>query len=1092
MTFSTHQLFEIVQNASNFEQRINGNFQKELEITSQAKIEKMLTKWRETVAFGDQNLLEKRFAWDNIDYNKVIHALSKPKWKNENPLPRWTSYLAEVAEEAKKQSIDSIYEDSYLFFNKKSELPFQHAFIPFINVARKNLKEAVPEAYYLFQPSVHASLERSLLGHLTHLCQQTLYLEFSILRTKKPSHKHPLPSSSSTEPNLLYTTFINSLFKSGFVPFFMEYTVLARLVSTAMEFWVVTNKELLSRLKTDWSMIGQTFALQSKMGDIESVQTRLSDPHNNGRTVSILSFSSGEKLVYKPKNLGLDSAFYNLISWFNDQNPTLPLKAVKILDRQDYGWAKFIHSAPCLNQEAVQRYYQRIGMILCLVYVLEGTDCHNENLIAAGEYPILIDIETLLHPRIDPTGSEDATGGAQNLAHQQYLNSVLRTALLPLWMFGQGGQSFDISGLGAIEGQTIPSKRKEWSDINSDRMKVTQVQSVATLPAVSPPLNGKPTSADDYLEEIIIGFEETYKILIEKSSELLHEEGPVVKFRYQKSRFVFRNTMNYFLLSEKLLHPKFMRDGMERSIQLDVLTRSALRSTNKPEFWPLIRSEKDAMEVLDIPYFFSSSEGESISSSDRILHPEFFSATGYSVIFDRIRSLGIDDMERQIGFIRAAFKLRFKQSEEEIQAPPFQLKINDTKPASREELVNAAVDVAQDVVRQAVIASDGSASWLGFEHVLEAGRSVIQPLGYNLHSGTAGIALFLAAMEKTRPGDGYGKLALGALHQFRTSLRKDHKITKLLSQRMSLGGAIGLGAIIYSMTRIHDLLDEPSLLEDAEFVADCIGFDRIANDTKFDVMDGAAGAILGLLALYERTGTTSILEKAVACGHHLVNGRVQSQSGEHVWPTVDPDILLTGFSHGAAGIAYALLRLYEVTHNPTLLAVALEAIQYEAHQLVPEQQNWPDLLRSTPNNLRYGNTWCHGAPGIGLARLGSLHILDNKQVRNDIDAAFQSTSKMFGEDLDTICCGNLGRSELFISGATILNDQSLQNKMALRQMAWVLKHRYLTGSYRMPYGLGHGYNHEYQLGFFHGLAGIGYQLLRASQPKELPSILLWK
>ena len=41
----------------------------------------------------------------------------------------------------------------------------------------------------------------------------------------------------------------------------------------------------------------------------------------------------------------------------------------------------------------------RQGGYLAILYALEATDFHFENLIAAGEQPVLIDLETLFHPR---------------------------------------------------------------------------------------------------------------------------------------------------------------------------------------------------------------------------------------------------------------------------------------------------------------------------------------------------------------------------------------------------------------------------------------------------------------------------------------------------------------------------------------------------------------------------------------------------------------------------------------------------------------------------------------------------------------------
>ena len=40
------------------------------------------------------------------------------------------------------------------------------------------------------------------------------------------------------------------------------------------------------------------------------------------------------------------------------------------------------------------RFYRRQGALLALLYALEATDFHAENLIASGEFPVLIDLET--------------------------------------------------------------------------------------------------------------------------------------------------------------------------------------------------------------------------------------------------------------------------------------------------------------------------------------------------------------------------------------------------------------------------------------------------------------------------------------------------------------------------------------------------------------------------------------------------------------------------------------------------------------------------------------------------------------------------
>jgi hypothetical protein len=95
-------------------------------------------------------------------------------------------------------------------------------------------------------------------------------------------------------------------------------------------------------------------------------------------------------------------------------------------------------------------------------------------------------------------------------------------------------------------------------------------------------------------------------------------------------------------------------------------------------------------------------------------------------------------------------------------------------------------------------------------------------------------------------------------------------------------------------------------------------------------------------------GGGDALSRAVACGEHLLRKRTESPEGPRAWKT-DGDRLLTGFSHGAAGIAYALLRLFEATRDRRFKQTAEEAIQYERAMFVPERGNWPDLSETEDN-----------------------------------------------------------------------------------------------------------------------------------------------
>jgi type 2 lantibiotic biosynthesis protein LanM len=360
-------------------------------------------------------------------------------------------------------------------------------------------------------------------------------------------------------------------------------------------------------------------------------------------------------------------------------------------------------------------------------------------------------------------------------------------------------------------------------------------------------------------------------------------------------------------------------------------------------------------------------------------------------------------------------------------------------------------------------------------------------MDYGLYEGCSGVALFLAALE-TVTGAGFRSLVLGALQSLRKHSQKLEDSQKF-AKEIGIGGAMGLGSIIYALVRISQFLGESDLLEDAKQISSLLSPELLAADRKFDIISGAAGAILGLLALYNISADSVILEQAIACGHHLLDHRVTSDSGYRAWATLNGK-LLTGFSHGAAGIAYALLRLYKTTQSPIFLQAAEEAIAYERSVFSPEAANWPDFR---PFGIRNGKptfmaTWCHGAPGIALARLGSLAILDTEEIRQEIEIALKTTQKYDLHGMDHLCCGILGRVEVLLTAALQLSKKELL-EIAQKQAAWVVDRAEQVGSFCL---LPDFSTNIYIPSFFQGTAGIGYELLRLAHPDLLPSVLLWE
>jgi type 2 lantibiotic biosynthesis protein LanM len=1077
MKVTPEDLIQIVEQASTLTEQLSNSF-----IPDETDINEQLIKfrwktWCQVVAQGNLDKFTKRLAWDGlVDFNSIATLFGSVCLADTKHLPVWTETLR-TALEIDWETVDA---DASRCLDAEKPIPFEEVYLPFVCVARLKLIAQAGTNRELLSSAVGGSLERQLLLRLASICTQSLEIEFSLFKALKQSTFSLLWGQGAIS-NTHYQTFVNDLKTGKLLSFFQKYSVLARLVATAVDMWVEEKAEFLQRLASDLPIIKETF--QQEPDQIVDIRLNLSDFHHQGRSVIAFSFASGLKLVYKPRSLGLEAAYFQLLDWCDRQEVLLPFKIAKVIDCKTYGWMEYVEHLPCADAAAAQRYYQRAGMVLCLLYMLQATDFHQENLIASGEHPILIDLETILQPVACEIDSKiEQVGGAQYEANQQFFDSVLRTGLLPRWEFAAGGKAEDISGLGGV-GEGVYIRQQKWQNINTDSMVLKYETEILPAAANTLSLNGIVLSPNDYVNEIVDGFRQMYQFLSERREVLLANDSPLAVFERQKVRFLFRNSQVYGDVLNKSLNPKYLQYGVDRSIQLDVLSRALLVADDKPAVWLLLGLELHALEQMDIPYFVADSSSKNLTINPVVIEG-YFKESSYDRMISRLRQFNDADLAQQISIIRGSFYSRVARSMTNMTPNSPSLDLDAIAPLTPEKLVQEAIEIGKQLQQRAIYAAD-SVTWIGMGYLPNAERMQLQPLGYGLYDGTDGVALFLAALAKITGNAEFRDLAVCALQDLRKLFQevdqnKQHKIT----QKMGIGGANGLGSIVYNLVRVSQFLEAPELLDVANLAASLITEESIGKDPQFDIISGAAGAILGLLSLYQAKSDPSVLERANSLGYYLLINRRRSDSGLRAWATLQGK-LATGFSHGAGGIAYALLRLYKVTQETDFLAAAEEAIAYERTLFSHSAGNWQDVREKNPSFM---TSWCHGAPGIALGRLGGLEVLDTTEIRAEIEVAVNTTQQFGLPPLDHLCCGNFGRMEVLLVAASKLSRPEF-GKVVQKQAAWVVGNAKQVGSfYLFPSLSGELYNP----GFFQGTAGIGYQLLRLAYPDLFPSVLLWE
>lgn len=1054
--------------------------------------QRLMQRWKSQFPFTSDSCFAQRLITDEITEEELFYLLGEPidALKNRFPdAPNWLTELAEAFSHPTCFNAKIILEPEKT--KEKGKAEFLYAIKPLIIQGIDRLHQGIQELIQIqsnlpFDPStVEDLLFTNLKGQLLWMLSRTMILELNVARLQG--------LLKGETPEERFQSFLQRLQQRKVViPLLQEYPVLARQLVISIKRWVNFSLEFLQHLCNDWDAICTTFSPKAEPGLLVQIDGGRGDTHRGGRSVLIAKFSSGFQIVYKPKPLAVDIHFQQLLEWLNQRGNHPSFRTLKIINRGTYGWVEFFAVQSCTDSEEIQRFYERQGAYLALLYALEATDFHNENLIATGEHPILIDLESLFHPRIENFDIKKSDELAVNTINY----SVLRVGLLPqrIWINAES-EGIELSGLGGKKGQLTPIKVQCLEGTGTDEMRVARKRKPIQGSQNQPTLNESEVNVLDYTEAIISGFTSIYQLFLQHRNELLSENSPLACFASDEVRFILRPTQTYGLLLHESFHPDLLRNALDRDQFFDRLWRGIEQN---PYLAKVIAAERNELWEGDIPMFSTRPNSRDLWTSYNERIPEFFDESGMTLVKNRLQELSEADLTQQLWFIRASLTT-LAMVGEQGEWPNYHLK-EPQNSASREQLLAAAQAVG-DRLETLALRGEQDVSWIGLM-LLNQKHWTLIPLGMELYHGLPGIILFLAYLGTVTEQKRYTEQARAAL----ITLQRQVESSKAFMT--SIGGFEGWGGVIYALTHLGVLWNDSDLLDEAELLVELLP-NWIEKEKNLDIITGAAGCIGSLISLYRCRPSQSILAAAIECGNKIVSYAQTMEQGVS-WQLKDAEEKpLSGFSHGAAGMAWALLELASLTGDLRFRTTALSAIEYERSLFCPEVKNWTDLryvsgssalsyvsslpdLKYFPNAILSDNkdnqhicmmAWCHGAPGIGLARLRCLQYLDDAAIRAEINTALETTlTHGFGHN-HSLCHGDLGNLELLLQASLTLDD--LQWKTQVDRLAAIIlesidEHGWLCG---VPLGVE-------TPGLMTGLAGIGYGLLRLAEPERVPSVLV--
>jgi lantibiotic modifying enzyme len=321
---------------------------------------------------------------------------------------------------------------------------FERMVAPAVAYAQRELRDRLKPYRSADFAVISSHFELQLTSLLIQTAKRAIDLHFRTFE----SASYSLSVTRNCTAGNLETVFFEN-YGERLVAFFRNFPALGRLWSDTISQWTIKVTELTNRAQADRLLIGRTFFSKRDPGPIRSITFNISDPHNRGRETVILHFDCGS-VVYKPRSGYNERAWFSLLRWINEQQFFPQFRALRVLCRAHYSWIEHVVPTPCKSLSEIRNYYLRAGGLLCITHLLGAIDCHCDNLIAAGDQPILIDAETLLHPHVSSVGYHGP--------------ALLRTGLLPVPK-NLDLDAFEVSGLGGtamgphtvkVDGRAIP------------------------------------------------------------------------------------------------------------------------------------------------------------------------------------------------------------------------------------------------------------------------------------------------------------------------------------------------------------------------------------------------------------------------------------------------------------------------------------------------------------------------------------------------------------------------------------------------------------------------------------------------------------
>ncbi|MEK3674572.1 MULTISPECIES: type 2 lanthipeptide synthetase LanM family protein [Paenibacillus] len=957
----------------------------------------------------------------------------------ENHSPDWVRIIQEVTAFDPKAVSDIKYELPH-----KSFITYFTPFILYVQHEFEVFFEALSQLTPLMENKIDthqymSSVIAIIHGEIDKLSTKMLIAELNIARLEGRLE------GNTGEDRYIY--FVEQYFGDprNFAEIFEVYPVLGRILCERIVQLIDIHKLLVNRFIQDYAIIEAIFGFHTPC--LIGVEGDLGDSHKKGSSVEIIETSAG-KLVYKPRSLMVDAHFTEVVNWLNNSGVKYPLRTAKVLDRKKYGWQEFIPYNDCTDEAQVQRFFYRQGMNVALLYAFRSVDFHNENLIASGEYPILIDLETLFDNHLDLFKS-------QNELHVTVLelkNSVLSSLMLPIKFKHDQMLDYDLSGIAGRGGQKS-KKNKGYGITNfgTDAMFFAEKELLTQNKLNVPAINGHEIDIFSYKQYLLEGFRDTYHSIEMHKNEF---ESLMDIFSNDEIRHVFRPTNVYGKFLDASIHPKYLQRGIDREGLFDYMWSLTEWSDRAHLF---VSSEINDLVNHDVPYFTFRAGNRNLYNAAGEEFENFYNESSIALVKARIRSFSKADCLKQERYISLSMATLIDNVWKGNLEQPAQKLMS----VSLEEEVQA---IADGILSTALYDEKGRGPvWIS-TNVGDEDAIYLSPLPPGVYDGLGGLAIFYAQLGVTLGSAEYEKAARSILNE----LINDEPYW--LANMDSTSAFFGIGTFVYLYSYLGCLWGDATLLERAVNTLPAIE-KLLPLEKDIDIIRGHAGLLKVLTNLYQAYPNDEV--KRVL---QSLTDQFLSELGNTVLQ--EDSMRSAGFAHGLSGIVFSLAHVQSVLSSHAIEQTVIELLRIENEFYVEASRKWLDLREN--KHALASNYWCHGSYGILLARahIGSL-LPDVPTELLLIDRLMEDVlEEQSGPIGHSMCHGEVGNRNIIMDVRSLVSGREPVDTENVAQFNRIPGQLWQTGMHP----------DIESLGLFTGLSGIGLGLLRFLDPK-IPSIL---